>query len=205
MDGAKAGGFVGVALTGKQAAFVEAYLIHRNATRAAIEAGYDGDYNSCAVIGHENLKKVNIAEAISARITESCMSADEVLERLGAQARGDVKEFLSTQADGTPFFDYGGALAEGKTHLIKKMKTKRRIYTEKGKEDTPIVETEVEFELHDAQAALVHIGRHHKLFTDKQEVSGPDAGPIPFTVDIIDQAKDELAEWKQRKKEQKSS
>lgn len=183
-----------MALTGKQAAFVEAYLKTRNKTQAARDAGYAGDYWTLASVGYENFKKPEIADAISLRIKESCMSADEVLERLGDQARGDVSDFLSTQKDGTPFFDYGGALAQGKTHLIKKMKTKRRIYTEKGKEDTPIVETEVEFELYDAQSALVHIGKHHKLFADKLEVSGPDGGPIEFTADEFKQAEKELAE-----------
>jgi phage terminase small subunit len=73
----------------------------------------------------------------------------------------------------------------------------------KGKEDTPIVETEVEFELHDSQNALVQIGRHHKLFTDKSELSGPDGGPIAFTADDMAQAKNEIEQWKQQKNEQK--
>jgi phage terminase small subunit len=192
-----------VALTGKQAAFVEAYLNHRNATRAAREAGYDGDYNSLAVIGHENLKKVNIAEAISARITESCMSADEVLERLGQEARSDQADFWDIPEDGgLPVLNLARAKQEGKTHLIKKIKVKTTTRTiTKGDESTEIVTVETDLDLYDAQAAKALIGRHHKLFTDKTEISGPDGGPISFTADAMAQAASELDQWKQRKTE----
>lgn len=175
-----------MALTGKQAAFVEAYLVHRNKTQAAKDAGYDGDYWTLAAIGYENFKKPQIAEAISQRISESCMTADEVLERLGDQARGDVKEFFGTQEDGTPFFDYRGALKLGKTHLIKKMKTKKKTYTQKGDRDTFVAETEVEFELYDAQSALVQIGRHHGLFVDKTELTGKGGAPLLDIDKLID-------------------
>jgi phage terminase small subunit len=190
-----------VALTNKQRIFVAEYTKDFNATRAAIAAGYSEV--SAHNIGWQNVRKGEIADEIEKVVNARCMTKEEVLHRLGEQGRADVKDFLSTQADGTPFFDYQGALDQGKTHLIKKMKTKRRIYTEKGKEDTPIVETEVEFELHDSQNALVQIGRHHKLFTDKSELSGPDGGPIAFTADDMAQAKNEIEQWKQQKNEQK--
>lgn len=169
-----------MALTGKQAAFVESYLRTRNATKAARDAGYGGDENVLAVTGYENLRNPKISEAISLRIKESCMSADEVLERLGAHARGDVKDFLTTTEQGVPVFDFKGAIEQGKTHLLKKMKTKTKTYVVKGttaKDDESetdeglvVTETDVEFELYDAQAALVHIGKHHKLFTEQQDV-----------------------------------
>lgn len=164
-----------MALTGKQAAFVEAYLKTRNATRAAIEAGYDGDYSSCAVIGHENLKKVNIAEAIKARITEACMSADEVLERLGEQARADQADFWDIPDEGgDPVLNLSRAKKAGKTHLIKKIKVKRTTRTiTKGDEVTEFVTVETDLDLYDAQAAQALLGRHHKLFTDKTEIEFP--------------------------------
>jgi len=49
-------------LTAKQARFVEEYLIDLNATAAAIRAGYSN--KTAATIGHENLRKPKIAEAI---------------------------------------------------------------------------------------------------------------------------------------------
>ena len=51
-------------LTSKQARFVEEYLVDLNATSAAIRAGYSE--KTAATIGHENLRKPKIADAIRA-------------------------------------------------------------------------------------------------------------------------------------------
>ena len=52
-----------MALKGKQQRFVEEYLIDLNATRAAIRAGYSE--KTASAIGHENLRKPTIVEAIA--------------------------------------------------------------------------------------------------------------------------------------------
>jgi phage terminase small subunit len=49
-------------LSGKQDAFVKAYILTNNATQAAIKAGYSE--KTARFIGSENLTKPNIAEAI---------------------------------------------------------------------------------------------------------------------------------------------
>ncbi len=51
-------------LTAKQRRFVEEYLVDHNATQAAIRAGYSE--KTAYSIGHENLKKPEIAAAIAA-------------------------------------------------------------------------------------------------------------------------------------------
>ncbi len=55
-----------MALTAKQARFVEEYLVDLNATQAAIRAGYS--QKTAQAIGTENLAKPVIKEALSARI-----------------------------------------------------------------------------------------------------------------------------------------
>lgn len=169
-----------MALTGKQAAFVEAYLRTRNKTQAARDAGYAGDYWTLASIGYENFKKPEIAEAISQRISETCMTADEVLERLGQEARGDMADFWDIPEDGgEPVMNLARAKAEGKTHLIKKLKVKRtvRVMT-KDDQVTEITTTETDIDLYDSQAAKRMIGQNHGLFTDKVELTGKNGGPI---------------------------
>jgi hypothetical protein len=89
------------------------------------------------------------------------MSADEVLDRLAEQARGAPEKFITIQAN-LPYLDWQKLQDEGGLRLIKKLK-----YDSNGR-------PEVEF--YDAQAALVHLGRHHALFTDKSEVTLPDGG-----------------------------
>lgn len=152
-----------MALNNRQRVFVEEYLTCWNGAEASRRAGYKGKPN---VIGARLLADVSIKAAIEARIAEKAMSADEVLLRLASQARGDIGDFMDIESMS---FDLSLAKAKelGLTHLIKKVK-QRTVTTVKGEEEQ---ETNIiELELYDAQAALVQIGRHHKLFTDNTEV-----------------------------------
>lgn len=70
-----------MALTPKQAAFVREYLVDLNATKAAERAGYSVD--TARSIGHENLTKPDIADAIERATKERAertqITADYVL------------------------------------------------------------------------------------------------------------------------------
>ena len=162
-----------MALTGKQALFVEAYLKCWNKTEAARQAGYGGDY--------ENFKKPQISEEIQRRISETAMSADEVLMRLGDHARGNMGDFWKIEKDKPPTLDLTSDRA--KLQLIRKMKveTTKRTYVE---DENPVTEetVKIDFELYSAKEALDLIGRHHKLFTDKTEVTGKDGAPLETKV-----------------------
>lgn len=143
-------------LTAKQRAFVEHYLKCWNAAEAARQAGYSKE--SARSIGPENLSKPAIARAIKARLEELKVSADEVLTRLGDQARSTMADFVDPTAL-PPVFKT--AAESGKLHLVKKVTTSKRYF--KGE----VIEEKTEFELYDAQAALVHLGKHHRLFADR--------------------------------------
>lgn len=156
-------------MNARQALFVEEYLRTFNATQAALAAGYSP--KTAHSIGAENLKKPEIATAISQRLTEAAMSADEVLMRLADHARGSIDDFVQVTEAG-PVFNFKAAQEAGKLHLIKKLKTKTKIYVAgKGDEAIDVTEIDVEFELYDAQSALEKLGRHHKLFTDQTDVN----------------------------------
>lgn len=152
-------------LSRKQQEFVNQYLVDLNGTRAAQRAGYSGDKNVLGVTAYNLLRNPKISEAIDRRLQESAMSANEVLARLTEHAAGDMGDFWSIQANGDPVLDLTG----GKLRLIKKMKVKT---TTRTISDIDYVTTDIDFELYDAQSALVQLGRYHKIFTDKQEISG---------------------------------
>lgn len=157
-------------LTYKQEAFVRAYLgpALGNATKAAELAGYSGRRGTLAEVGYENLRKPEIASAIAARLDELAMTRHEVLARLTDMARSDMGDFLDEgEKWGRPVVDLEKAIRDKKTHLIKK------IAFTKGK---------LEFELYDAQAALVQLGKYHKLFVDRTEVTGKDGEPVVVKV-----------------------
>jgi phage terminase small subunit len=130
-------------LSNKQQVFVAEYLKCWNATEAARRAGYSEKYL------HTNASKLlqntTIVEEIEARKAELMMSADEVLIRLTEQARSEYTDYI--QANGT--VNIVQMIADGKQHLIKGIK-----HTLYG----------INYEFHDAQSALVHIGKHRGLF-----------------------------------------
>lgn len=173
------------ALTPRQRLFVEAFLgeARFNATEAARIAKYSGNDKTLASVGSENLRKPEIQSAVAARISEAAMTANETLARLSQHARASVCDVLN--ADNK--FDLDVARANKTDHLIKKFKVKRtsrivKELNERGEYDTElettILDEQIEFEMVDAQSALVHLGRFHKLFTDKQELTGKDDSPL---------------------------
>ena len=152
-------------LTNKQQIFIAEYLKDFNATRAAKSAGYSK--KTAAFIGAENLKKPYLAALIEEEKASRMMSANEVLTRLTEHARGDMGKFMDVTSMGF-VLDIKKAQELGLTHLIKKIRQKVTTIIKDGEE----VETQqVEIELYDAQAALVQLGRNHKLFTDQTDIT----------------------------------
>ncbi len=154
----------------KQKLFVEYYLQTWNASVAAKKAGYRGSYATLRSIGSENLTKPNIKAGISKRLEETTMESNEILSRLASMARGfDIidyaelrevyqinkkgKEYLSGYA---LWIDLEKLRSDGFSHLVKKIKQ-----TTSG----------IEFESHDQKDALIQLGKHKKLFTDKFDIT----------------------------------
>lgn len=164
--------------TDKQRLFIQFYVETLNRTKAATLAGYSP--KTAYQIGSALLKKVEIHQEVDALLAEKVMSANEVLIRLAGHARGDMADFANIET-GADVRDHE------QSHLIKKYKKKRRYFKDDEYEDT------IELELYDAQAALVHLGKFHKLFTDKTELTGADGGAININVsDIRNLSDDEL-------------
>lgn len=169
-------------LTTKQQAFVAHYLICWNASEAARRAGYTGQAN---VVGPRLLANVSIQAAIQERLTELHASADEVLTRITDQARASLEDFVdvaapSTDLSGADDVQDAKAIASGwrlnlvkaqqlgKLHLLKKLKSGQ---------------WGPEIELHDAQAALTLLGKHHGLFIERNETTVDFLGDAATTLD----------------------
>lgn len=162
-------------LTNLQKEFINQYFIcGRNATQAVIDAGYkinEPDSSkgraTAAAIGYENLRKPQIREQVEARLKEHAMSANEVIARLSDFARGDLTFLLN--ADGEP--DLAKAKSYGVTHLIKEYEIETTRYVDPDNIEIAKIVTKSKLKIHDALSALVHLGRYHKLFTDKVELT----------------------------------
>lgn len=139
-------------LTAKQARFVEEYLDCLNATEAARRAGY----SSPRQVGSENLSKPYIQAAIQAGMAERAMPADEVLARLSAIARADIRELIrferpkAREGEETPdeWLWRLDLRPDAPMHLVKKITPNKYGYA---------------IELHDPLAALSTLAKHHGL------------------------------------------
>ncbi len=97
-----------MSLTAKQARFVEEYLIDLNATQAAIRAGYSE--KTAAAVGHENLRKPKIADAIASaqreRSDRTQIDADWVLKRLAGEADADLADLYDATGGLKPVHEW---------------------------------------------------------------------------------------------------
>jgi len=156
-----------VALTGKRVVFLNEYLRTRNATEAARIAGYAVPMQE----GYRLLRNVEIRAEIDRRLTEDAMPVSEALTILAEQANADMSDFVTFYPGlKLPVLDLEKAHQNGKMRLIKKLKF--------------LPDGGVEFELYDAQAAAVWIAKTGGAFTDKQQITGKDGGPVMVVVDF---------------------
>ncbi len=164
-----------MALSAQQQLFIEEYLRTFNATASYLKAYPNVKRTTAASNGYRLLREnPEVDEMIQQRLSETAMSANEVLMRLAEQARGDIGEYI-VKDDGNLTIDIESAKEAKRTHLIKKLTQRRFVRTTDDYRDE---ETTITIEMYDAQAALVQLGKHHKLFVDRQEVTGKDGGPI---------------------------
>lgn len=180
-------------LTPKQRAFVREYLLDLNATQAAIRAGYSE--NTAAAIGAENLTKPNIASAIEAamnlRAKRTDITADRVLRELAKIGFSDIRKVVSWHSALINEEDNpdGGDVAVIKTIVTNNVQL---VASTEIDDDTASCISEIsqnatgglKVKLHDKRAALVDIGRHLGMFTDKTEISGPNGGPMQHRFEV---------------------
>jgi phage terminase small subunit len=153
--------------TNRQRAFIGHYVETWNAAEAARRAGYS--VKTARSHGQRLLTNVDIRAEIDAKLDALAMSAAEVLARLKDQAGASMADFVSVDEEtGAAELDLAKATKAGKLHLLKKVRV-----DDKG----------ITIELHDSQAALVHLGRHHGLFTDKQDIT---SGGQPIQIVTIE-------------------
>jgi phage terminase small subunit len=198
-------------LTPKEQLFVAHYLgeARGNGTKAMRLAGYKGNANTLAVGASQNLRKPKIAAAIEQGLAD-IMPKAEVLHILADQARPDrnslanffrieeeerivsrietieeveipqgskkarpnvteIKRTITTETARRPvvLLDLARAKKLGVLHLAKSYRE-----TDKG----------VSVELYDSQAAAKQIGNFHGMWTERQEITGKDGGPVEVNV-----------------------
>lgn len=131
--------------------FVEEYIIDLNATQAAIRAGYSK--KTAGQIGEQNLKKLEIQQAINERLAEKkeklIMKQDEILERLTQQGRREATDYQVVITEKPVTNEKGDVVAIEKLPEIVEVPTQNK----------------------DVIKALETLGKYYVMWTDKQEVT----------------------------------
>lgn len=149
-------------LNERQKKFAEEYVICLNASEAARRAGYQGEDESIWVTASRLLRNAKVRAHVDKLLSEQSASRAEIIGRLTSIARSDMGDFIDPA---TLTVNMRQAKENGLTHLVKKIK--QTIISQDDRQ------TEIfEFELHDAQTALVHLGKVHGIFNEKTELSG---------------------------------
>lgn len=162
-------------LNPKQKQFVAEYLIDLNGKQAAIRAGYSpktAEAQASRLLSHVKVAEA-VAKAKATRAQRNEITADRVLQEMARIAFSDMRRFTTWGPDGVKLRDYEDLTDEEAAAVSEVSQT----ITEAG--------GSIKFKLHDKRAALVDLGKHIGLFTEKLDVSTS----VRFLIDGLETSK----------------
>ena len=158
----------------KQEKFCREYIIDLNATQAAIRAGYSE--KTARQVGSENLSKPYIADRIAElqkEAFERCdLDADYVLKKFKKIADDDIANYLSFGMEGE--------------QMVIKLKDSADIDTWNISEISMGKDGQFKFKTHCKDNALLQLGKHLNLFTDKIDVNVSGDVNVRHTQELYD-------------------
>lgn len=150
-------------LTDRQKRFVEEYLIDLNATQAAIRAGYS--VKTAGQIGEQNLKKLEISEAIGKVMAERSkrtgINQDRIVNELAKLAFVKITDIIDDQCN------IRRTVTDEDLACIESMK-----YKSSDSETGSSIEREVK--IAPKLKALELLGKHLGMWRNKQEENAAD-------------------------------
>lgn len=173
-------------MTPKQRRFVDEYLIDLNATQAAIRAGYSS--RAAEAEASRLLRNVKVAEAIAKaqaeRSERTKITADQVLRELAKIGFSDIRKavrwYSQTNVATVDDDSEVQTLAEEGAVRFAVANQVELISSNEIDDDTAAAVSEVgqsstgalKIKMYDKRAALVDIGKHLGMFTEKVQVDG---------------------------------
>jgi len=173
-------------LTPKQRLFIKEYLIDKNATAAAIRAGYSK--KAATQIGAENRRKPYIKEIIDKAIKElewkAEVSAERVLREWALIAFADQKDYTIIGEDGQVTFKRFEEMPEHASRAIESI-SEDRVIKENPDGSQIVVYDKIKYKLHSKTRALEALTRYLNMYPDQKinlGLEGVDGQPIEFTI-----------------------
>ena len=165
--------------------FIAAYRRLRNATRSYLEVYPRSTQNTADSEGSRLLGDPRISQEIerldSDALKRRHMSADEALAITANLARVNLKEFYWAPGD---LDSHGQPTQEGTRKPLHELTDEQARMIAGFKR----VKGGIDMVFRDADLSLGHILKHHKLLSDKVELSGPDGRPIVLKWDDSENA-----------------
>lgn len=156
-------------LSGKNLRFKQEYIACLNGTEAYMRSHPGCTRETARRNASKLLTNTDIWADIEAELTKQTMSPNEILRRLTDQAQASLYPFIEIAEDGFVYFDFSHPDAKDYLHVIKRIKSSRSRRIEgEGKELEVWEDEKVEVELHDAQSALIQLGKYHRIFGERE-------------------------------------
>lgn len=155
-------------LTNKQKLFIKHYAKLRNATRAAIEAGYSED--TAGNIGAQNVMKlqIEIDIEIQRQADRIDIEIQDIVSELSIIAFSDVENYISINEGGGIDIKSLNKLPLNITRAIETIQ-EDRIIKENADGSQVTVHDKIKFKLHSKIKALELLGKYKAIFIEKHE------------------------------------
>lgn len=163
-------------LTHRERRFVEHYLVDLNATRAMVRLGPEvttesGGYannDSACVAGMQYLAKAHVAKAIEIALNEVGVTRLWIINELAKLVRADLSQFMTITGGEVKVFDLDDVPKELHPLLSE-------VYQDFDKDGNA---TGIRVKLLHDRPALRYLAKLLRMEVERQEISGPDGGPI---------------------------
>jgi phage terminase small subunit len=161
-----------MALTPKQARFVDEYLVDLNATQAAIRSGYSE--NTAESQGSRLLSNAKVAAVVAARQAERAkrtqITQDRVLQELARIGFADIRKLFEWDEESASFIP-SRDLTDDEAAAVSEIQAETTTTTDRS---GTTIDTTVKLKIktYDKLGALDKLGKHLGMFVDRVEHSG---------------------------------
>lgn len=152
----------------KHERFAQELAKGKTATEAYVLAGYKPNQPNAARLISIDMVKARVAEILGRAAEKAEITVERVLSELGKIGFSNMADYMKAGVDGDPHLDFS-ALTRDQAAALTEV-TVEDFKDGRGEEGRDV--RRVKFKLADKRAALVDIGKHLGMFTEKVEHSG---------------------------------
>jgi phage terminase small subunit len=171
-----------------QCLFIEAYLIHMNATKAAIAAGFSerSANNQGTRLMANDAIRAEIEARLASTLDRYAVTSERTIREMAKIAYGNIGDYISIQDDGGTIIDLTTTTRD---QLAALNSIDVEEYTDgRGNEARGV--KRIKIKLSDKRRALMDLAKIQRLLpADRHEHSGPGGGPIAFDANVKEEHK----------------